>query len=92
MLSCEQATAKLSAQIDGELSLRERAALWIHQFICSDCKVVAQNLRSLVRSMRDRAPAVLEEREAVQDDYVDRVMLALEQERADSLGDSVDPP
>ena len=83
MLSCEQATEKLSEQIDGELSLRERAALRFHQFICSDCKAAAKNMRSLVLSLRDRTPTASTE-DVVQDDYVDRVMQALEEsERQD---------
>lgn len=96
MLSCEKATDKLSAQLDGELSLRERAALRFHQFICSDCKSAAQNFRSLVNSMRDRPPVGLDpsasntqsaagtpvQTSASEEAYVDRIMQALEDEAA----------
>lgn len=84
MLSCEQVTGKLSAHIDGDLSLRERAALRLHQFLCSDCKAAAQNMRSLVQSLRDRPPAVIAEEDALQNDYIDQVMRALEREGATS--------
>jgi len=95
VLSCEKATDQLSAQLDGELTLRERIALRFHQFICSDCKDAAQNFRALVVSLRDRESAVLSPpppreadasaestpespTDAGQDEYVDRVMQALE--------------
>ncbi len=96
MLSCEQVTDKLSAQIDGDLSLSERTALRVHQFLCSDCKAAAQNMRSLVQSLRDRSPAVIAEEDTLHNDYVDQVMRALEREGAtsgsvrDSVGQDAD--
>lgn len=87
MLSCEQVTGKLSAQIDGELPLREWAALRFHQFLCSDCKAAATNMRSLVASLRNRLPVVIAAEEAPNDAYVERVMQALEGEGVTAAAD-----
>ena len=79
MLSCQDVTDKLSAQIDGELSVKDRLALRLHQFICKDCRNAATNMRALVLGLRDRQPA--EEHPPVSDDYVERVMRALNDEQ-----------
>lgn len=79
MLSCKDATAKLSAQIDGELGLGERVSLRLHQFLCADCRRFAEQMKQLVVSMKDRPPAA--PLESVDEDYAERVLQALDNER-----------
>ena len=92
MLSCKQATDNLNAHIDGELSVFDRLAVRFHQFICEDCKHAAANMQALVSSMKDRPPASLAPSDSsksssgnatdgVDEEYVDRIMAALNSER-----------
>ena len=64
----------------------------LHYFLCSDCKQAAANMRALVASMQGRPPspdALLDD--DVSEDYVDRVMQALDEEglkrQADNIND-----
>lgn len=81
MLSCKEVTDKLSADIDRELSLLDRLSVRLHQFICKDCRHAAMNMRALVGSLKDRPPsiAVPDESEPVDEEFVERVLVALEQ-------------
>lgn len=83
MLSCKGATARLSAEIDGELGLLDRWSLRLHQFICSDCRQAALNLRALVGSMRHRPPSAAQAaiEDGVDEAYVERVMEALARDK-----------
>lgn len=79
MLSCKDATDKLSAQIDGELGLGERVSLRLHQFLCSDCRRFASQMKLLVVSMKDRPPAEsAQPSESVDEAYADRILQALD--------------
>lgn len=78
MLSCKDVTQKLSADIDGELTMLERLSVRFHQFICADCKRAAQNMRALVIGLKDRPPQQSETAEPVSAEYIDRVMATLE--------------
>lgn len=83
MLSCKDVTEKLSADIDDELTVLERLSVRFHQFICSDCKQAAQNMRALVISLKDRPPVLGKDEpaEPVSEEYVDRIMATLEAQR-----------
>ena len=86
MLSCKQMTDKLSAQLDGELSVFERLSVRFHQFLCEDCKQAAANMHALVSSMKDRPPAPVSPSESgpedrVDEEYVDRIMAALKEKQ-----------
>ena len=83
MLSCKQMTDKLSAEVDGELSVFDRLSVRFHQFICEDCKQAAANMRALVTSMKNRPPSAVDSdlADAPDEDYVNRVMAALEAEK-----------
>ena len=48
MLTCEEVTAKASAFVDGELSLRERAGIRLHLAICIHCRRFHRQLRLLI--------------------------------------------
>lgn len=81
MLSCKEVTDKLSADIDRELPLFDRLSVRLHQFICKDCRHAGMNMRALVDSLKDRPPtiAVSDEAEQVDEEFVERVLLALEE-------------
>ena len=81
MLSCKEVTDKLSADIDRELPLLDRMSVRLHHFICKDCRHAAMNMRALVDSLKDRPPSMPEpgEMESVDEEFVERVLLALEQ-------------
>ncbi len=89
MLSCKGATDRLSADMDGELSLFNRWSLRLHQFICSNCRQAAVNMRALVRSMKHRPPSAEQAAivDSVDEEYIDRVMEALAREKGKGAPD-----
>jgi len=91
MLSCKDATNSLSDHIDAELSFFDRISMRLHFLVCSDCKRAAANMRSLVASMHGRPPApdaVLGD--GVSEDYVDRVMQALDKQALKKRADNTE--
>ncbi len=86
MLSCKDMIGKLSAGVDGELTVLERLSVRFHQFICRDCRIAARNFRALVLSMKNRPPVMAEpgDLKAVDDEFVDRVMAAMTQDEDES--------
>ncbi|MEJ2239399.1 MAG: zf-HC2 domain-containing protein [Gemmatimonadales bacterium] len=48
MLTCEQVTAKASAFVDGEVSLRERVGIRLHLAICVHCRGFLRLFRLLI--------------------------------------------
>jgi anti-sigma factor RsiW len=55
MLNCRQVAARLSANLDGELSARERLTLRLHLLMCVHCRRLDRHLRDLVTAMRSRS-------------------------------------
>lgn len=52
MLSCRQATERISQDMDGELSLWNRIGLRVHLLICRGCRVTRQQLAFLGAATR----------------------------------------
>ena len=50
MLSCRQATELISQELDRALTMRERAALLVHQAICKGCRATDAQLKFLRRA------------------------------------------
>jgi len=47
MLSCKDVTARVSASLDRELSLRERLAVNLHLVICTACRRMVRQMELL---------------------------------------------
>lgn len=82
MLTCEQATEKASARLDGQLDSRERLALAVHLLICNRCRRFARQLAGLVAALRKRELV-----EPVDQEFVDRVV-----DRLDEVSPPQRPP
>ena len=51
MLTCQEATAKASLMVDGELGFRDRIAVLMHLMMCANCRLFARQFKALVSSM-----------------------------------------
>jgi predicted anti-sigma-YlaC factor YlaD len=52
MLSCKEATARVSASLDRKLSLRERLAVKVHLGMCTACRRMARQMALLRAASR----------------------------------------
>lgn len=80
MLTCEQVTAKASAFVDGELSLRERIGIRLHLAICVHCRGFLRLLRLLITRLHRQ-----DESAEVSEQFVKQVMSAID-------SDAISPP
>ena len=66
MLSCKQVVDRADALIAGEMTLRQRCAVWYHMAICVNCRRYLRQLKLLLRTLpRLRRRAETEQVEAV---------------------------
>lgn len=73
MLSCRQVAQMSGALLDGDLRYRERLAVRLHIFMCRHCRRFIRQLRHLLVFLRLRRTE-----QSVSDDFVDRVLNAIE--------------
>ena len=81
MLTCQEATAKASLMVDGELGFRERIAVRMHLMMCANCRRFARQFKALVSSMASRKRS---RSEAVASEFVDRVKQSLDRHQGSS--------
>ena len=83
MLSCKQVVDRADALIAGEMTLRQRWAMWYHLVVCVNCRRYLRQLKLLLQALpRLRRRATPEQ--------VDRVMQRLRE--APRATDDTDPP
>jgi len=79
VLTCEQATARATALLEGELGFRQRLSIRLHLAVCVHCRRFYRQMRHLVARLR------IQERELpVSEQLVAQIVNAIQRERSDA--------
>ena len=82
MLTCEQVTARATAFLEGELTVRQWLSVRLHLAMCVHCRRFCRQMRQLVVRLHRQ-----EQDHPVSERFVDEVVEAIEREQSD-VGDS----